>query len=121
MVVRPGLPAVQHDVVAFGDSAHELNSLAGVVESHAFEVLDERLRVRLVRLEVAGRHAGSGQGRSAFIPEPMTFALVTPGPTAASTRPRRAGRCRSAGSAPSVDVPAASVAAEPVGLDGSPS
>jgi len=42
-VTRPDLVAMQHDVVALGQGALDLDVLAGVLRGHAFEVVDEGL------------------------------------------------------------------------------
>jgi len=41
VIAGPLLEAVEHDQVAVGDCAHELDRLAGVLGLHPLEVLDE--------------------------------------------------------------------------------
>jgi hypothetical protein len=43
MVTRPDLVAVQHDVVALGQGALDLDALAGVLRGHSLEVVNEGL------------------------------------------------------------------------------
>ena len=43
LVVRPGLVAVEHDVVVLGHGPLDLDPFAWVFRRHALEVVDERL------------------------------------------------------------------------------
>jgi hypothetical protein len=43
VVAWPILPAVQNNVIAFGDHALELDALAGIVARSIFEIIDETL------------------------------------------------------------------------------